>query len=68
MKKLLIAATVAALTLATQTTVNAKANVRYTTGIVTSAKSITTTDGNIWRTKRKLHLCKGTSVSVQLKI
>lgn len=46
-------------------TVSAKANVRYSTGIVTGAKSITTTDGNVWRTKRKLHLCKGASVQVK---
>ena len=32
---------------------------------MTGAKSITTTDGNVWRTKRKLHLCKGASVSVK---
>lgn len=65
MKKLLVAATLAVFTLATSTTVSAKANVRYSTGIVTGAKSITTTDGNVWRTKRKLHLCKGASVSVK---
>lgn len=65
MKKLIIAATIAALTLSASATVNAKANVRYSTGIVTGTKSITTTDGNIWRTKRKLHLRKGTSVSVK---
>lgn len=66
MKKLILAATLAALTIATPTTVSAaKANVRYSTGIVTGAKSITTTDGNVWRTKRKLHLCKGASVSVK---
>lgn len=65
MKKLILAATFAALTITTPTTVSAKANVRYSTGIVTGAKSITTTDGNVWRTKRKLHLCKGASVSVK---
>lgn len=66
MKKLLVATTIAAITLTTPTTVFAKPNnVRYSTGIVTGAKSITTTDGNVWRTKRKLHLCKGTSVSVK---
>lgn len=66
MKKLLVATTIAAITLTTPTTVFAKPNnVRYSTGIVTGAKSITTTDGNIWRTKRKLHLCKGASVSVK---
>lgn len=66
MKKLILAATLAALTITTPTTVSAaKANVRYSTGIVTGAKSITTTDGNVWRTKRKLHLCKGASVSVK---
>lgn len=46
-------------------TVSAKANVRYSAGIVTGAKSITTTDGNIWYTKRKLYLHKGASVSVK---
>lgn len=66
MKKLILAATLAALTIATPTTVSAaKANVRYSTGIVTGAKSITTQDGNIWRTKRKLHLHKGTNVQVK---
>lgn len=66
MKKLLVATTFAAITLTTPTTVFAKPNnVRYSTGIVTGAKSITTTDGNVWRTKRKLHLCKGASVSVK---
>lgn len=65
MKKLLITAALAALTLATPTIVSAKANVRYSTGIVTGAKSITTSDGNVWRTKRKLHFHKGTSVSVK---
>lgn len=66
MKKLILAAILAVFTLATPTTVSAaKANVRYSTGIVTGAKSITTTDGNVWRTKRKLHLCKGASVSVK---
>ena len=65
MKKLLVAATLVSITLATPTTVNAKANVRYSTGIVTGAKSITTQDGNVWKTKRKLHLRKGTQVSVK---
>lgn len=65
MKKLLLIATLAALTITTTTTVSAKANVRYSTGIVTGAKSITTTDGNVWRTKRKLHLRKGTNVQVK---
>lgn len=66
MKKFLVAATFAALIITTPTTVFAKPNnVRYSTGIVTGAKSITTTDGNVWRTKRKLHLCKGASVSVK---
>ena len=66
MKKLILAATLAALTIATPTTVSAaKANVRYSTGIVTGAKSITTTDGNVWRTKRKLHLHKGANVQVK---
>lgn len=66
MKKLLVATTIAAITLTTPTTVFAKPNnVRYSTGIVTGAKSITTTDGNIWRTRRKLHLHKGTNVQVK---
>lgn len=65
MKKFLVAATFAALTITTSTTVSAKANVRYSTGIVTGEKSITTQDGNIWRTKRKLHLRKGTNVQVK---
>lgn len=66
MKKLLVAATFAALTITTPTTVSAKPNnVRYSTGIVTGAKSITTQDGNVWRTKRKLHLHKGTNVQVK---
>ena len=65
MKKLIVAATFAALTITTPTTVSAKANVRYSTGIVTGEKSITTTDGNIWKTKRKLHLRKGASVQVK---
>ena len=50
MKKFLVAATFAALIITTTTTVSAKANVRYSTGIVTGAKTITTQDGNIWRT------------------
>ena len=65
MKKLLVAATFAALTITTPSTITAKANVRYSTGIVTGAKSITTTDGNVWCTKRKLHLHKGASVQVK---
>ncbi|MDT4368458.1 hypothetical protein RO865_06445 [Blautia faecis] len=65
MKKLLFTATFVALTITTPSTISAKANVRYSTGIVTGAKSITTQDGNVWRTKRKLHLCKGASVSVK---
>lgn len=65
MKKLILATTLAAITLATPTTISAKANVRYSTGIVTGAKSITTQDGNVWRTKRKLHLCKGANVQVK---
>lgn len=66
MKKLILVATLAAITLATSTTVSAKANsVRYSTGIVTGTKTITTTDGNIWKTKRKLHLHKGASVQVK---
>lgn len=65
MKKLLVAATFAALTITTPSTISAKANVRYNTGIVTGAKSITTTDGNVWCTKRKLHLHKGASVQVK---
>ncbi len=65
MKKLLVAATFAALTITTPSTISAKANVRYSTGIVTGAKSITTQDGNVWRTKPKLHLHKGTNVQVK---
>lgn len=65
MKKLLVAATFAALTITTSTTVSAKANIRYGTGIVTGAKSITTQDGNVWHTKRKLHLHKGANVQVK---
>lgn len=66
MKKLILVATLAAITLATPTTVSAaKANVRYSNGIVTGAKSITTQDGNVWNTKRKLHLHKGTNVQVK---
>ena len=65
MKKLILVTTLAALTLTAPTTVSAKANVRYSTGIVTGAKTVTTSDGNIWRTKRKLHLRKGTNVSVK---
>lgn len=65
MKKFLVATTLAALTITAPTTISAKANVRYSTGIVTGAKSITTTDGNVWRTKRKLHLRKGTNVQVK---
>lgn len=66
MKKFLIAATLAALTITAPITVSAKTNnVRYSTGIVTGTKSITTQDGNIWRTKRKLHLHKGANVQVK---
>lgn len=65
MKKLLITATLAALTLTAPTTVSAKANVRYSSGIITGSKTITTSDGNIWRTRRKLHLHKGASVQVK---
>lgn len=66
MKKLILVATLAAITLATPTTVSAaKANVRYSNGIVTGAKSITTQDGNVWNTKRKLHLHKGANVQVK---
>lgn len=65
MKKLLVVATFAALTITTPSTISAKANVRYSTGIVTGAKSITTQDGNVWHTKRKLHLHKGASVQVK---
>lgn len=65
MKKFLVATTIAAITLTAPTTISAKANVRYSTGIVTGAKSITTTDGNVWHTKRKLHLRKETNVQVK---
>lgn len=66
MKKLLVATTLAALTITTPTTVSAKPNnVRYSSGIITGSKTITTSDGNIWRTRRKLHLHKGTNVQVK---
>ena len=65
MKKLIITATLAALTLTTPCTVNAKVNVRFSSGIVTGSKTITTSDGNIWRTRRKLHLRKGSQVLVK---
>lgn len=65
MKKLILVATFAALTITTPSTISAKANVRYSTGIVTGAKTITTQDGNVWKTKRKLHLCKGANVQVK---
>lgn len=66
MKKLLVATTIAAITLTTPTTVFAKPNnVRYSSGIITGSKTITTSDGNIWRTRRKLHLHKGTNVQVK---
>lgn len=66
MKKLILVATLAAITLATPTTVSAaKANIRYGTGIATGAKSITTQDGNVWHTKQKLHLHKGANVQVK---
>ena len=65
MKKLLITATLAAITLTSPTTVSAKVNVRFSSGIVTGSKTITTSDGNIWRTKRKLHLRKGSQVLVK---
>lgn len=65
MKKLLITATLAALTLSTPCTVNAKVNVRFSSGIVTGSKTITTSDGNIWRTRRKIHLRKGSQVLVK---
>lgn len=66
MKKLIIATTIAALTLSAPVTVNAKSNnVRFSSGIVTGSKTITTSDGNIWRTRRKLHLRKGSQVLVK---
>lgn len=65
MRKLILATTFAALTITTPTTISAKTNVRYSTGIVTGAKSITTQDGNIWKTKRNLKLRKGTNVQVK---
>lgn len=66
MKKLVLVTALAALTLTASTTVNAKSNnVRYSTGIVTGTKTVTTTDGNVWKTKRKLHLRKGTNVNVK---
>ena len=64
-KVLALTVSISATIVTTPTTVSAKANVRYSTGIVTGAKSITTTDGNIWKTKRKLHLRKGANVQVK---
>lgn len=64
-KAFALAASVSVTIVTTPITVSAKANVRYSAGIVTGEKSITTTDGNIWRTKRKLHLHKGTNVQVK---
>lgn len=58
-------ASISAMLINDPVTVSAKANVRYSAGIVTGAKSITTTDGNIWKTKRELHLRKGTNVQVK---
>ena len=60
-----LATSISAIIINNPTIVSAKVNVRYSAGIVTGAKSITTSDGNIWCTKRKLHLRKGTSVSVK---
>ena len=72
LSRVLNAAKVLALTLSISatiindsTTVSAKANVRYSAGIVTGSKTITTQDGNVWRTKRKLHLRKGVNVQVK---
>ena len=65
-KVLALTLSVSATIINNPTTVSAKPNnVRYSAGIVTGAKSITTQDGNIWRTKRKLHLHKGTNVQVK---
>lgn len=58
-------ASISAMLINDPVTVSAKVNVRYSAGIVTGEKSITTQDGNVWRTKRKLYLHKGTSVSVK---
>lgn len=52
MKKLLVATTLAALTLTAPTTVSAKANVRYSSGIITGSKTITTSDGNTWTIRK----------------
>lgn len=61
-----LATSISATIINNPTTVSAKSNnVRYSAGIVTGAKSITTQDGNVWRTKRNLKLRKGTSVSVK---
>lgn len=61
-----LATSISATIINNPTTVSAKSNnVRYSAGIVTGAKSITTSDGNIWKTKRKLHLRKGTNVQVK---
>ena len=66
MKKLILVTTLAAITLTSPTTVSAKSNnVRFSSGIVTGSKTITTSDGNIWRTRRKIHLRKGSQVLVK---
>lgn len=66
MKKLILAA-ITAVTILSPVNVCAKqtAPIRYTTGVVTGAKLVTTKDGNIWETKRKLHLRKGTKVTIK---
>ena len=64
-KVLVLTLSISATIINDPTTVYAKANVRYSAGIVTGAKSITTQDGNVWRTKRKLHLRKGVNVQVK---
>lgn len=64
-KVLALTVSISATIVTTPTTVSAKANARYSSGIVTGTKSITTSDGNTWHTKRKLHLRKGANVQVK---
>lgn len=60
-------ALVCAATILSPTTVSAAKSmpVRYSAGIVTGSKQIATQDGNIWQTKRKLHIHKGSKVTVK---
>lgn len=67
-KKLFVTVLTAATLTVTPATANAKTNipsVRYSSGIVTGSKSMTTQDGNIWGTKRKIKLRKGTKVRIK---